>query len=267
MLQMRKGSRLELAVDQIYVNPDQPRKIFEEEELEELSSSIREFGVIQPLLVTKGENGKYLLIAGERRLRASKMAGLKKVPVVIREADEKEVALISIIENVQRENLSYMEEALAYRRLTEEYGLTQAEIARKVGKKQSTISNKIRLLMLPEEDQLMLAEYGLTERHARAFLRVEEDEVRKLLIRRAGEHNLNVKQTEKLIEEYLIGKEEQKSKKDRLSFINYKIYINSLRHAYNSIAEVEKNAAFSQKDCGDYVEVCIKIPKQRQKIS
>ncbi|MBQ4505606.1 MAG: ParB/RepB/Spo0J family partition protein, partial [Firmicutes bacterium] len=156
MLQLKKGNRMELAVDQIYVNPDQPRKIFEEEELEELSSSIREFGVIQPLLVTKGVDGKYLLIAGERRLRASKMAGLLKVPVVIREADEKEVALISIIENVQRENLSYMEEALAYRRLTEEFGLTQAEIARKVGKKQSTISNKIRLLMLPEEDQLML---------------------------------------------------------------------------------------------------------------
>ncbi|MBR2002528.1 MAG: ParB/RepB/Spo0J family partition protein [Firmicutes bacterium] len=267
MLQLKKGNRVELAVDQIYVNPDQPRKIFEEEELEELSSSIREFGVIQPLLVTKGVDGKYLLIAGERRLRASKMAGLLKVPVVIREADEREVALISIIENVQRENLSYMEEALAYRRLTEEFGLTQAEIARKVGKKQSTISNKIRLLMLPEEDQLMLAEYGLTERHARAFLRIEENDVRKTLIRKVGEHGLNVKQTEKLIEEYLLGKEEQKRKKDRLSFINYKIYINSLRHTYNSIAEVETNAAFSQKDCGDYVEVCIKIPKTRKKIS
>lgn len=267
MLQLKKGNRMELAVDQIYVNPDQPRKIFEEEELEELSSSIREFGVIQPLLVTKGEDGKYLLIAGERRLRASKMAGLLRVPVVIREADEKEVALISIIENVQRENLSYMEEALAYRRLTEEFGLTQAEIARKVGKKQSTISNKIRLLMLPEEDQLMLAEYQLTERHARALLRIEEDEVRRSMIRKIGEHNLNVKQTERLIEDFLGQKEEQRRKKDRLSFINYKIYINSLRNTYHSIQEVEKNASFSQKDCGDYVEVCIKIPKAGRKIS
>ncbi|MBQ8590672.1 MAG: ParB/RepB/Spo0J family partition protein [Firmicutes bacterium] len=266
MLQLKKGNRMELSVEQIYVNPDQPRKIFEEEELEELSNSIREFGVIQPLLVTRGEDGKYLLIAGERRLRASKMVGLTKVPVVVREADEKDVALISIIENVQRENLNYIEEALAYRRLMEEYGLTQSEISRKVGKKQSTISNKIRLLMLPEEDQLLLAKYHLTERHARALLRIEEDEVRKKMIRRIGEHNLNVKQTEKLIEDFLKQKEEQLRKKDRMKFINYKIYLNSLRHAYNSIREVEGNASFHQKDCGDYVEVCITIPKSGKKI-
>ena len=116
MLQFKRGNRMELSVDEILVNPEQPRKIFLEEELEELSSSISELGVIQPLLVKKAEDGKYLLIAGERRLRASKMAGLEKVPVIIRDADEKDVALISIVENVQRENLNYMEEALAYRK-------------------------------------------------------------------------------------------------------------------------------------------------------
>ena len=267
MLQLKKGNRIELPVDQILVNPDQPRKVFEEEELTELSSSIAEFGVIQPLIVKKESDGKYFLIAGERRLRASKMAGLSKVPVIIREADERDVALIAIIENVQRETLNYIAEVLAYQRLMEEFGLTQADIARKVGKKQSTISNKIRLLMLPQEDQLLLAKYHLTERHARALLKIQEDEVRQKMIRRIGEHNLNVKQTEKLIEDFLQQKEEQRRKKDKLKFINYKIYINSLRHAYNSIQEVEKNASFSQKDCGEYVEVCIKIPKSNKKIS
>ena len=267
MLQLKKGNRLDLAVDQILVNPDQPRKVFDEEELEELSSSIGEFGVIQPLIVKKDSSGKYFLIAGERRLRAAIMAGLTKVPVIVREADEKEVALIAIIENVQREDLNYMEEALAYRRLMDEFQLTQADIAKKVGKKQSTISNKIRLLMLPKEDQLLLARYHLTERHARALLKIEDDEIRLQMIRRIGEHNLNVKQTEKLIEDFLEQKEAQNRKKERMKFINYKIYLNSLRHAYRSIQEVEKDASFSQKDCGEYVEVLIKIPKSGKKIS
>lgn len=267
MLQFKRGNRMELSVDEILVNPEQPRKIFLEEELEELSSSISELGVIQPLLVKKAEDGKYLLIAGERRLRASKMAGLEKVPVIIRDADEKDVALISIVENVQRENLNYMEEALAYRKLMEEFHLTQAEISKRVGKKQSTISNKIRLLTLPEEDQLLLGKYHLTERHARALLKIQEDSIRRQMILRIGEHGLNVKQTEKLIEDFLEQKEEQRRKRERLKHINYKIYINSLRKAYTTIQEVEENASFSQKDCGDYVEVCIKIPKSNKRIS
>lgn len=267
MLQLKRANRMELGIDEIQINPKQPRKVFEEEELDELSSSIREFGVLQPLIVKKDSNGKYFLIAGERRLRASKIAGLSKVPVIVKEADEKEAALIAIVENVQRENLNYMEEALAYRRLMEEFHLTQADIAKRVGKKQSTISNKIRLLMLPEEDQLLLARYRLTERHARALLKIEDGDVRIRLIHRIGEHSLNVKQTEKLIEDFLAQKEEQNRKKDRLKLINYKIYINSLRHTYNSILEVEKNASFAQRDCGEYVEVLIKIPKSNQKIS
>ena len=255
MLQMRKGSRLELAVDQIYVNPDQPRKIFEEEELEELSSSIREFGVIQPLLVTKGENGKYLLIAGERRLRASKMAGLKKVPVVIREADEKEVALISIIENVQRENLSYMEEALAYRRLTEEYGLTQAEIARKVGKKQSTISNKIRLLMLPEEDQLMLAEYGLTERHARALLKLPGEAEKLSAIAVIARLGLSVARTESYIEALLAGKAEKPGKIDLGAFLN------NLSQTLQKIQQSGIPAISERRETDRQIVLTITIPK------
>ena len=150
MLQLKKTNRTELPVESILPNPEQPRKIFEEEELMELSHSISDVGVIQPLIVKRDISGSYFLIAGERRLRAAKMAGLTRVPVIIREADDKEAALIAIIENVQRENLNYMEEALAYKSLMDEFGLTQLDIAKKVGKKQSTISNKIRLLILQQ---------------------------------------------------------------------------------------------------------------------
>ncbi len=267
MLQLKKTNRTELPVESILPNPEQPRKIFEEEELMELSHSISEVGVIQPLIVKRDISGSYFLIAGERRLRAAKMAGLTRVPVIIREADDKEAALIAIIENVQRENLNYMEEALAYKSLMDEFGLTQLDIAKKVGKKQSTISNKIRLLILPEDAQLLLAKYHLTERHARALLKINEDQVRLQIIEKVGEHNLNVKQTEKLIDDFLAQKEEQRRKKNKLKFINYKIYINSLRHTYNSIQEMEKEASFSQEDRGEYVEVRITIPKAHKKIS
>ena len=251
MLQLKKTNRTELPVESILPNPEQPRKIFEEEELMELSHSISEVGVIQPLIVKRDISGSYFLIAGERRLRAAKMAGLTRVPVIIREADDKEAALIAIIENVQRENLNYMEEALAYKSLMDEFGLTQLDIAKKVGKKQSTI----------------LAKYHLTERHARALLKINEDQVRLQIIEKVGEHNLNVKQTEKLIDDFLAQKEEQRRKKNKLKFINYKIYINSLRHTYNSIQEMEKEASFSQEDRGEYVEVRITIPKAHKKIS
>ena len=153
----------DIPVDLIVTNPDQPRKCFGEEELLELRDSIVKYGVIQPIILKKQNNGPYILIAGERRLRAAIMAGLTKIPAIIREADDKDAAIIALVENVQRENLGYMEEAQAYYRLMEEYNLTQGEVAERVGKKQSTISNKIRILSLPEDIQKVLIENKLTE--------------------------------------------------------------------------------------------------------
>ena len=181
MFKGRRGEPTEIDVELIRPNPDQPRKQFEQAELEELCESIREFGIIQPLIVKK-DREEYILIAGERRLRAAVNLGLKTVPALVREATVKESALIALIENVQRENLSYIEEAQAYKRLITEHGLTQTEIARKVGKRQSTISNKLRLLALPEDIQRILAENRLSERHARALLRIEDDALRLSLI-------------------------------------------------------------------------------------
>jgi len=262
---LKKPDQMDIPIELISANPDQPRKVFEDKELLELRDSIREFGVIQPIIVKRDNKGQYIVIAGERRLKAAGLAGLKKIPAIVREADEKDSALLALVENVQREALNYIEEAAAYKRLMEEYGLTQSEIAKRVGKQQSTISNKIRILSLPEDIQQVLAENQLTERHARALLKVTDEAVRKQILGRIVEHNLNVKQTEKLIEDVLKKQEEEQRKGEKLRFINYRIYLNTLRKAFSSISEIEQNAKFYQEDKGEYLEVRIIIPKKENK--
>lgn len=251
----------EIPVDIIEVNPDQPRKNFDEDELMELCESIKKYGVIQPIIVKKNDFGTYILIAGERRLRASILAGLQKIPALVRDADEQDTAIIALVENVQRENLGYMEEAMAYNKLIEEYGITQGELAAKVGKKQSTISNKIRLLVLPEDIQEALIHNKLTERHARALLKLKEDDLRRYVLERIVSHGLNVRQTEKLIDDILLKQQEEQRKKNKISYISYKLYINSIRKTFNEIFQVESGAKYTQEDKGEYFEVKITIPK------
>ncbi len=251
-----------LPIEKIIANPEQPRKVFKKEELEELSNSIKDYGVLQPILVRRMEQGIYSIIAGERRYRASCQAGLTEIPAIIQNLEEEQAALIALVENVQREDLNYIEEAKAYKKLMDDFKLTQAEIAQKVGKQQSTISNKIRLLTLPEDILELLTVHGLTERHARALLRIEEENNRRKIIDRIVKNNLNVKQTEKLIEEFLEGQAEQKRKKQKVNYISYKIYVNTIRKAFSQIKEIENDAVFSQEDKGEYLEVKITIPKK-----
>lgn len=252
---------VQLQIGEIFPNPDQPRKVFKDEELMELSASIQEYGVLQPVIVRPWKEGQYILIAGERRYRASMLAGLTKIPAIVRRMEEEEAALIALVENVQREDLNYIEEARAYKKLMEEFNLTQGEIAQKVGKQQSTISNKIRILSLPEEIQVVLTENKLTERHARALLKLTDPEDRKKIITRVVKNRLNVKQTEKLIEDLMRSKERQMSKRKKISYISYKIYVNTIRKAFGQIQEMEKGAKFFQEDKGEYLEVKITIPK------
>lgn len=253
---------LEIAVDCIYTNPEQPRKTFNQGELEELAMSIKEYGVLQPIIVSRNKEGKYFLVAGERRLRASKLLGLSKIPAIIKEADDKSIALIALVENVQRENLSYIEEAIAYKKLMEDFGLSQSEISRRVGKQQSTISNKIRLLALPEDIIELLLENKLTERHARALLKLEDNALRKKVIERVIANNLNVKQTERLIEDIQQKQQEELRKKNKLRYIHYKIYINSIKKTFEQIKDMEEQAKYYQKDLGDMMEIRITIPKK-----
>jgi len=253
---------MHLPVEQILANPDQPRKIFGEDELSELTESIRSYGVLQPIIVREMEGGKYSIIAGERRFRASCLAGLSEVPAIVRNMEEQQAALVALVENVQRENLNYIEEARAYKKLMDDFGLTQAEIAGKVGKQQSTISNKIRILALPEDIQLVLVDHKLTERHARALLRLSDSAERRKVVMRVVKHHLNVKQTEKLVDEVLASQEEQQRRKHKVNYISYKIYANTIRKAFFQIKEMEENAIFSQEDKGDVLELKITIPKK-----
>ena len=247
-------------LEKIEANPQQPRKIFKDEGMEELTGSIKEYGVLQPIIL-KDEKERYTIIAGERRYRAAQLAGLEKIPAKIKTMETKEAALIALVENVQREDLNFLEEARAYKKLMDDFNLTQGEIAEKVNKRQSTISNKIRVLSLPENIQEQLVDNRLTERHARALLKLKDDEDRKQVMERIVANGLNVKQTEKLIEDVLAKKEEALRKRRKVNYISYKIYLNTIRKAFNQIKEMENNVKMSQEDKGDFLEVKILLPK------
>ena len=239
----------EVLVEQIHANRQQPRKHFEKMQLEELRDSICQFGILQPLILRREEDGSYMILAGERRFRAAVMAGLTKVPALVREASEEEAGMIALVENIQRENLGYIEEAKAYQTLMETYSIPQQELARKLGKNQSTISNKIRILNLPEDIQHLLVEHRLTERHARALLKLDDDEMRRQVIEKVIRHQFNVRQTEKLVEECLVRREKLEREKKKIMRISCKLYI------------LSRGATFRQEDTGESYVVKITIPK------
>jgi len=188
----------EIPVESIALNPHQPREAFDEKRLEELAASIREHGIIQPLVVRQVGNA-FELIAGERRLRAARLAGLSKVPVVVRDVGPQEMAVLALIENLQREDLNVIEEARGYRRLIEEYSLTQAEVGRLVGKGQSTIANKLRLLRLPAAVQARILADGVSERHARALLDLPDEASQMAMLDRVVRERLSVRETEERV--------------------------------------------------------------------
>lgn len=259
--QNTQGQVVMVPLHKIEANPQQPRKIFNDESIAELTGSIKEYGVLQPIILRDEKNDTYTIIAGERRYRASQLAGLEKIPAIIRTMETKEAALIALVENVQREDLNFLEEARAYKKLMEDFELTQGEIAEKVNKRQSTISNKIRVLSLPEKIQEQLILNRLTERHARALLKLKDEVDRDQVMDRVIANGLNVKQTEKLIEDVLQKKEEALRKRRKVNYISYKIYLNTIRKAFRQVKEMEENAKISQEDKGDFLEVKIILPK------
>lgn len=189
----------EVALDLIVANPDQPRRTFDEESLEELADSIREHGVISPITLRKNEDGTYMIIAGERRYRAAKKAGLTTIPAYIKEAKDEQVMEWALIENVQREDLDAIEIALAYQRLMDEYQLTQERMAEKIGKKRATITNYLRLLKLPAEIQMGIKDKKLDMGHARAILSSQSAEQQIAIYHKILENGLSVRQVEALV--------------------------------------------------------------------
>lgn len=253
-----------ISINSIRPNPYQPRKSFNQKALDELSQSIKAFGVIQPISVRRINEESYELIAGERRLRASELANLTKIPAIVVDYRDKESAVIALVENLQRENLNFMEEAEGYNSLIQDHNFKQQELAEKLGKSQSTIANKIRLLKLPLDIQKALLENNLSERHGRALLKLPDDNLRYTVMKKILSNNLNVNGTEELVEDILSNLREREGKvvkQSIKSLVNIRIYLNTIKKAYRAINQYGINAEYAEEDKGEYVLVKIKVPK------
>ncbi|MBE3554497.1 MAG: nucleoid occlusion protein [Thermicanus sp.] len=250
-----------IPVSSIVPNPFQPRSLFDDEKLEELSQTIRTHGMIQPIVVRKTEKG-FELIAGERRWRAYQKLNYEKIPAIIKEYSDEQAASVALIENLQREGLTSIEEALAYQKLMALHQLTQEGLAQRLGKGQSTIANKIRLLQLPEEVQQSLMERKITERHARALLALREKSTQLKILHEIIEKDLSVKQTEQRIEQ-LQEKDLGKKKPKRISIPrDVRIAVNTIRQSIQMVMKTGMNIESKEEDHGDYYQVLIRIPKK-----
>lgn len=245
-------------------NPNQPRVRFDYEQLEGLASSIRTSGLLQPINVRPLQDGKYELISGERRLRAARMVGLTRLPCIVMDVSDEQSALFALIENVQRQNLDFFEEAEAIDRLNSEHGLTQEEISKKLGKAQSTLSNKLRLLRLPEDMRFRISTAGLSERHARALLLLPDNSSRNRALDIIIDRHLNVAETERLI--YDIQKRRKEPKPPQVKcFKDMRIFINTLNHAVDAIRRAGIDADTAKSETDEYFEYVIRIPKPDEK--
>lgn len=252
-------------IDNIRPNAYQPRKYFNEEALEELSQSIKQYGVIQPITVRRIGN-VFELVAGERRWRASKLAGLKKIPCAIVDITNTESAEIALLENLQREDLNFIEEAEAYYNLINDHKFTQEKLAERMGKKQSTIANKLRLLKLSDDVRLKCLQGNLTERHTRALLSLPTEELQLEVIDEIVKESLNVKKTEEVINKILLrlaGEDLNSSKKDKKIKGSFptKIYVNSIKQIFDKF---KIPAKYTSKDCGDTVQITVTIKKDKK---
>lgn len=259
-----EGKVLLLNVEQIRPNPHQPRVHFMPEELRALSDSIRQNGILQPLTVRRcGE--EYELIAGERRLRAAKLAGMQTVPCIVMEINDRNSAILALVENIQREDLNYFEEAAALEKLITYYGMTQEDAALKLGRAQSTVANKLRLLRLTQEERDYILEHHLTERHARTLLRLGSPEERMQVLAKVTKLHLNVEKTEQLIDG-LIGKrkEEESFRKRSVLFRDVRLFTNTINHAIETMQAAGIPAASQKMQFDDYIEYRIRIPLIKQ---
>ena len=249
--------------DLIKPNPQQPRVRFDYNELEGLACSIRANGLLQPINVRVLENGEFELISGERRLRAARMIGMTKIPCIVMNASDQQSALFSIIENVQRENLDFFEEAVAIERLMTEYGLSQDEIAEKLGKAPSTLSNKLRLLRLPEEIRDKISYAGLSERHARALLTLPDNNTRKRVLDIVIERHLTVAETERLIQD-VHRRRKGPRKPQTKAYKDMRIFLNTLNHAVDIIRKAGIEADTAKSETDEYFEYVIRISKPEE---
>ena len=253
-----------LPIERISPNPRQPRRHFPEQPLRELAESIRQHGVLQPLSVEKTAGG-YVLVAGERRLRAAGLAGLTHVPCILVRVSPQDSALLALVENLQRSDLHYLEEAEAISRLITTYGMSQEEAARRLGRSQPAVANKLRLLRLSPACGELLRKYELTERHARALLRLEGEQAQTAALRHIGEKQLTVAAAEEYIEGQLQKKQrEDKAGRKPLYIIkDVRLFLNSVDRGMETIRRAGVDARFDRRDSEEEITITIQIPKQK----
>ncbi len=251
---------VEIDINIIKPNPHQPRTEFDFADIRSLADSILQNGILQPLTVRRFENC-FELIAGERRLRAAKLAGLHSVPCIILDISARNSAIMALVENIQRQDLSFFDEAAAIEKLITYYGMTQEDAAARLGKAQSTIANKLRLLRLTPDEREIIMKYNLTERHARALLRLASPSERMIILEKAVKQNLNVEKTEAAVEACIGKKKERASYQKRSKvFQNVRIFVNTIAKAVETM-QAAGIAADSQKiQRDDYIEYRVRIP-------
>lgn len=255
---------MQLPIDAIVPNPHQPRQVFDPMALESLAASIRQNGLIQPIQVRQ-VGGHYELIAGERRLRACKMAGFETISALILPAVSRQSALMAMVENLQRENLHFFEEAIGYEVLLREHSMTQEELARQLGVNQSTVANKLRLLKLSAPIRQKILQSELTERHARALLKVADETLQQTILDKVIARSLSVKDTETLIEQTLAG---QQSAAGQMTYAlrDVRLYVNTLRDTLRKLQQAGASAQMTQEDLGDAVQITITLQKRNQAV-
>lgn len=252
----------ELNINQVVPNEYQPRVKFDDEKISELAQTLKTHGMIQPIVVRKKAEDQYELIAGERRFRAAKLLKWEKIPAIVREMSDTESASIALIENIQRENLSVIEEAHAFVQLIKMHDLTQEALAQRLGKSQSTIANRIRLLSLPEEIQDALMVNKISERHARALLKLKDEETQLKFLNQIIEKDLTVRETDQLVKKYL-EKDKTKKPKPKAKFVSKDVRIatNTIRRSLELIEKTGIKFETAEEDLGDYYQITIKVKK------
>ncbi|MFZ0370995.1 MAG: nucleoid occlusion protein [Halobacillus sp.] len=254
---------MQVPVAHIQPNRYQPRAIFNDEKISELAQTIHTHGMIQPIVLRRIDEENYELIAGERRWRAVQTLEWETIPAIIRDMNDSQTASVALIENLQREELTVIEEAMAYARLIELHELTQEALAQRLGKSQSTIANKMRLLKLPESVQQAIMDKKITERHARALIGVKDPELQETILTEIIEKHLNVKQTEERIAK--LSEPKPKKKKPTLKGVNkdMRIAMNTIRQSLTMVSDTGIDLETDEEDHEDYYQITIKIPKKK----
>lgn len=267
---LRRGGIVYLRTDELTPNPVQPRKRFDDESLEELSGSIKSYGILNPLTV-RLRCGKYELVAGERRLRAAKLAGLEEVPCILIDVNMEDASLIALVENLQRRDLDFIEEALGISQLIRMFGMSQEEAARRIGKSQSAVANKLRLLKLPSDVLESLRQNGLTERHGRALLRLPNPGAQRAALEYIVDNGLTVAATDAYIDALLSAPEEAEQKDEekpekRRTFVlkDVRVFLNTLSRSIDLMKQGGIDAGIQREETDDSLILTISIPKARQ---